>query len=198
MVRLPILFLFLTKVFLAGAQITSLSNVEKNDLINPAWITIAESQYGQKEIAGVEHNLAIISYHSSTSGDFKSDEIPWCSSFVNWVLKEAGIKGTDDALAKSWVNWGTPIQLEEPVYGSIGVFRKIIGGVGRYHVGFVVGRTFEGKIVLLGGNQSNMVRLSAFAQTDFVYFGYPNGFSTSTNMPVIDIKKKSESLTKKE
>jgi len=35
-----------------------------------------------------------------------ADETAWCSSFVNWVLRQAGIRGTNSAAAASWTSWG--------------------------------------------------------------------------------------------
>ena len=58
------------------------------------WMAIAWAEIGQAEIktAG-KHNPRIIEYHASTFGKYKNDEEAWCSSFVNWVIRKAGIKG---------------------------------------------------------------------------------------------------------
>jgi hypothetical protein len=53
------------------------------------WMRIAEKELGIKERPKSAHEPRIIEYHSTT-GRFKDDETPWCSSFVNWVLAKLG------------------------------------------------------------------------------------------------------------
>ena len=64
------------------------------------------------------HNKRVIEYHSTT-GKAPNDETAWCSSFVNWSLKQVGIKGTNSAQAISWqiMHWG--VALSTPVYGAV-------------------------------------------------------------------------------
>lgn len=95
-----------------------------------SWIKIAMAELGVLEIKGAEHNPLIIEYHSTT-GQFQDDETPWCSSFVNWVITQAGLKGTNSAKAASWKDWGQ--KLNKPAYGCIGVQ---IRADGTGHVGF--------------------------------------------------------------
>ena len=77
------------------------------------------------------------------------DETPWCSAFVNWCVKQAGLVGTKSALARSWLNWGEP--LSTPRRGCIAVFeRERIFG----HVGFYLEET-DTQIKVLGGNQQD-------------------------------------------
>ncbi|KKK66354.1 hypothetical protein LCGC14_2964930, partial [marine sediment metagenome] len=41
------------------------------------------------------------------------DETPWCSSFVNFCVCEAGynpIKETGSARARSWLSWGVGVR----------------------------------------------------------------------------------------
>lgn len=70
-----------------------------------------------------------------------------------------------------------------PAYRSIAV---IDHGKGLGHVAFVAGRTPTGSIVLLGGNQSNMVRFSSFSRTSIKRFVYPIGQTPSYNLPIIN------------
>ena len=88
---------------------------------------------------------------------------PWgtmCASWkrkANWVHKQAGISGTGSALAMSYKNWGKDVG--KPAYGSIAVFSY---GGGKGHVGFVVGKQGD-NILVLGGNQSDSVKVSSFS-----------------------------------
>ena len=72
------------------------------------WMLHAESEAELRvtESAGESDNPRILEYHKSTTVKDLRDEVPWCSSFVNWCLKEAGIQGTDSAGAASWTSWG--------------------------------------------------------------------------------------------
>lgn len=133
----------------------------------PDWIATAESQIGVSEYKEKgKHNPAIIGYHATT-GKFKDDETPWCASFVNWVM---GSKGNGSASALSFKNWGKKVA--KPAYGAVGV---IDWGGGKGHVGFVVGKQ-NGKILLLGGNQGDSVKVSSFAESLFVAFRMPSDY----------------------
>jgi len=144
------------------------------------WMGFAESQLGQREM-NPGNNSAIIGYHATTGG-FKNDETAWCSSFVNWSMTQADIKGTNSARALSWSGWGQ--KLSKPAYGSIAVINY---GGGKGHVGFVAGTNSAGRIILLGGNQSDMVKYSAFPATNISSFVYPSGYIPSYILPVLNI-----------
>jgi uncharacterized protein (TIGR02594 family) len=96
-----------------------------------------------------------------------SDEQPWASAFLNSTMGEAGKPGPGSASALSWLNWGVP--LTEPLYGSIAVLDY---GGGQGHVGLVVG-TYDGMIVLLGGDQDNSVNKTAFAPEEIKAYRWP-------------------------
>jgi len=64
-------------------------------------LEIARAEIGTKEMQGKTANPRILEYHQTTKLKALSDEVAWCSAFVNWVLKQAGIEGTDSSLARS-------------------------------------------------------------------------------------------------
>ena len=118
------------------------------------WMKVAKAELGTKEIVGPEHNSRVIEYHATTTLKAKTDEVPWCSSFVNWVLTQAGYKTTKSAAARSWIRYGTKSRLQ---YGAIVVTSRGDNPVAG-HVGFCT--NFDGKhCFLLGGNQSNSVSI---------------------------------------
>lgn len=135
----------------------------------PPWMSIAQGEVGTKEIVGAKHNPKVIEYHSTT-GKFKDDETPWCSSFVNWVMKKAGKPITGNAMAMSWAKYGK--KLDKPALGSIVVFSY---GGGKGHVGFVVGKQGS-KLQVLGGNQSNMVKVSSFGTSQVAAYVVPGDY----------------------
>jgi uncharacterized protein (TIGR02594 family) len=135
----------------------------------PRWITIAEGEVGTSEIVGSQHNPRVVEYHSTTGG-WGNDEVAWCSSFVNWVMKKAGHKPTGSAQAISWSRWGK--KLDRPAYGAIAVFSY---GGGKGHVGFIVGKKGD-KLLILGGNQSNTVKVSSFGKSQIIAYVVPTGY----------------------
>jgi uncharacterized protein (TIGR02594 family) len=140
-----------------------------------AWMAVAEAELGTAEVAGTARNQRIIAYHSATSLEAKSDEVPWCSSFVNWVMRQAGYASTNSALAKSWLGWGVACG---PRYGPVTVIKKrgassdaATGSSTGFHVGFLTEAT-QGRVRLLGGNQGDMVKLSNFYLTGYEVRGH--------------------------
>jgi uncharacterized protein (TIGR02594 family) len=119
------------------------------------WMAIAEGEKGVSEVPGMGNNPRVVEYLGATSGlgsaTQSRDETPWCSAFVNWCLAQAGIPGTKSAIARSWLDWGQPI--ETPRLGCIVFFSRDV----KYgHVGFYLGETGT-EIKVLGGNQQNAV-----------------------------------------
>ena len=149
------------------------SNLPINNL--PSWLAIAELEKGIREIPGVMHNKRILQYHATTTLKAQDDETPWCSSFVNWCIIQAGLRGTNDARAISWLKWG--VELASPRIGSILVIRKRISGVDHStgsssgnHVAFYK-RGDNKMVTLLGGNQSDQVKESNFSLKGYEIIG---------------------------
>ena len=124
-------------------------------------LEIATAEVGTKEVKGTGANPRIVQYHSATTLKAGSDEVPWCSAFVNWVLREAGVKGTDRANARSFLTWG---QKCDPEAGCIVVLQR--GDPAHGHVGFYVRHLGEDYIKVLGGNQSDCVKVSNYKKAD--------------------------------
>jgi uncharacterized protein (TIGR02594 family) len=152
-----------------------------NAKIGTPWMDAAKSQLGQTEIGGAKHNPNIIGYHQTTTLNAKNDETAWCSSFVNWCITQSGLTGTNSAWAPDWANWGT--KLNNPAFGSIGIVRFPDNG-GR-HVGFVVGQRSDGRLIMLGGNQSGgRVTEAPFPRSWFTSFTYPQGYDPNYTLPI--------------
>ena len=144
-----------------------------------SWIEIAKSFIGLHEIKGEEDQPEIVEFHRVALGNWVLSQedidstIPWCASFVTYVMKQAGYEPpANPARAKSWRNFGK--QVDEPVYGAIMVKSRKGGG----HVGFVVGveRDFQGNIThlkILGGNQEDQVKVSRYRMSDDFTFHVP-------------------------
>lgn len=139
------------------------------------FLRIAKAEIGVHETPGCSANSRIIEYDATTTLKAQSDEVPWCSAFVNWVCQQAGLKGTQSAAARSWLNWGDEARSIVP--GCIAVLKRgdnsALG-----HVGFVSDKTSL-SILLLGGNQDNSVCEKVFLKTHVISYRVPSGFYDS-------------------
>jgi len=93
--------------------------------------------------------------------------IEWCAAFVNAVLRQTGISGSEDVsrnplLAKSFLNWGT--EVITPKIGDVVIYQR-----GKQpwagHVGFFLGTVVErGRVYyqILSGNQNNQVSVQSY------------------------------------
>ena len=111
----------------------------------PAWLKVALAECGIHERTKLG-SQRIIQYHQATTLHAKSDQVAWCSSFVNWCLQQVGIIGTRSAAAASWANWetglatpklGCIVQLHHGVKG----YTSATGTSSGNHVPFSSGRT---------------------------------------------------------
>lgn len=132
----------------------------------PRWLAIARGEIGVHETPGPESTARIVEYHSTTTLRATSDEVAWCSSFVNWSLKQAGIVGTNSARAASWIEWGDNVPDDADRIGSVVVLynarikdRSLTAS--GYHVTLELARNADG-IYCLGGNQSNSVKATRY------------------------------------
>jgi uncharacterized protein (TIGR02594 family) len=126
-------------------------------------LKIAIAELGQKEITGPGNNPVIVNYASEAGFTWvNDDETPWCSIFVNWVAKKAGLQGSNMTNARSWLFTGLPVDCT-PEPGDIVVFWRDQPDSWKGHVGIFFGFSMDGKrVYCLGGNQGNQVSLSAF------------------------------------
>lgn len=113
-------------------------------------------------IAGTREGQAALTDYLRTGGqNIDPTTRAWCADFVNATLTKAGQKGTDSGMARSFLKWGEAV-VGEPQQGDIAVFSRGDPQGPYGHVGFFHGRTPEGDIQVLGGNQSDAVNISTY------------------------------------
>ena len=131
-------------------------------------LKVALSQYGVKEIIGSTHNKTIVDYAKESGFKWvNDDETPWCSIFINWVAFKACLERTKSAMARSWLDVGVPVTFPET--GDIVVFKRG-NSAWQGHVGIYISEAENSQINVLGGNQSNAVKISTYNTKDLLGF----------------------------
>ena len=139
-------------------------------MTDPAWLQFALSQIGVREIPGAPTAPAITAWLNRLRAWWADDETPWCGVFVAACMQHAGISLASNWMrAKAWLDWG--LMLSGPCVGAVVVFERQGGG----HVGFVVGRDTRGRLLVLGGNQGDSVKVSPFDIGRVVGYRWPEG-----------------------
>lgn len=154
----------------------------------PSWLLKAKLCLGQKEVPGPQSNLWIEKLWLARPGGrwfwehFGRDDskLPWCGAFAAHCFDSVGLPFPQHyQRAAAWGSWG--VALDRPAYGCVIVFARAGGG----HVGFVVGESEKGNLLVLGGNQNDSVRVSEFKRDAVRAFRWPAGvpFPGYTKLP---------------
>jgi uncharacterized protein (TIGR02594 family) len=135
----------------------------------PPWLAWARSKLGIHEIPGAGDNPEIVSWFRFTTlaREFWHDATAWCSVFVNAAFGLSGFKGCGSARAVDWLGWGQG--LETPYPGCVAVFEWADGG---HHVALFLKRE-NGRVQVLGGNQSNAVTITWFPEASVMGYRTP-------------------------
>ncbi|WP_028100565.1 TIGR02594 family protein [Pseudoduganella violaceinigra] len=106
-------------------------------------------------------------YHKKIGGAGKLDDTPWCASFVNFCLKDSNTPYEASQSSQFPVSSKKFVKIDKPVYGALMVMRNYFVDTGKSngsgHVTFVYGKSANGRIAALGGNQGDSIKLSAYA-----------------------------------
>lgn len=128
---------------------------------DPAWLKVAWSYYGQKEIPGSRHNPVIVSFFKDVGhGWVKNDELAWCAAFVGACLAAVNLPHTGSLAARSYLQWGD--RTTSPKRGDLVIFKRG-NSSWQGHVAFYLGQT-KTHIHVLGGNQANAVNVRAYSK----------------------------------
>lgn len=133
---------------------------------------IARSVAGETEIPGPKHNPFISHLHEHSlnltkhrDGSYFADEVPHCSSGINWSCDGGGGKKSNNALAISWIDANPKVEGDWVEVGD--VITKRTGK--QNHVTFCNKRfnrrtatTYEG----YGFNQGNSIKTTVYAVSE--------------------------------
>jgi uncharacterized protein (TIGR02594 family) len=142
--------------------------------IKPIWITVAEGELGVKERSGPADNPRILEYEASCDLKHAADSIPWCSYFMNWVMRECKMERSNSGAARSWLAFG--VQLPGFKKYSIVVLKRG-KSLWQGHVAFAI-RDDGDTILCLGGNMSDEVRYSSYPKKDVLGYRWPRLIKT--------------------
>ncbi|MBY3328787.1 CHAP domain-containing protein [Rhizobium laguerreae] len=140
-----------------------------NKAASKAWMDIAQAELkawsDQNLKESSEPGLGFVrKYLDAASKDLPGNSA-WCGAFVAWCLTQAGLADTvvkGPAWAANWVNWGDlDLRQRDPAgipFGAVVVLAPADNTDSSGHVAFFTQPMPLGKIELLGGNQSNLVK----------------------------------------
>lgn len=116
---------------------------------------LAKAEIGTVEWTNGNNPKVLAYFRDAGHPEVPNDETAWCAAFVGAMLHRAGIPNTGSLLARSYLEWGEPVDRADAREGDIVIFSR---GSSSWqgHVGFFV-RDAGSLITVLGGNQSNAV-----------------------------------------
>lgn len=125
-----------------------------------------------KERPGADHDPFILWCHEATTLRATTDEVAWCSSFVNRCAWHLRLPRSRSAAARSWLDVGVSVELLDARPGwDIVVFKR--GPAPAGHVAIFAGLDAEDERVIdatrvrvVGGNQGNAVSVASFPRAD--------------------------------
>jgi uncharacterized protein (TIGR02594 family) len=121
----------------------------------------ALKMYGVTEVPGANDNPKVIALFDELGfdGSKLKDETSWCAAFANAILKRADMPYQNTLNARSFLKIGK--QVFTPQLGDVVVLWRESRKSWKGHVGFFIRET-ENYIYILGGNQNNRVKISAY------------------------------------
>jgi uncharacterized protein (TIGR02594 family) len=123
---------------------------------------LAQRYIGIREIAEKGKDHPLIQWWLSLCGFSLEtpDEVPWCSAFINGLAWELRLPRSKSAAARSWLTVGVPVLVRDAQLGDVVVLSRGTNPT-QGHVGLFAGWA-GGQLQLLGGNQSDGVRIESF------------------------------------
>ena len=131
---------------------------------------IAQRFAGIEEIEGKVNNPQIMAMLKLDAQWPEDDEVPWCSAFMNYVCWLCRLPRSKSLRARSWLQVGRSVPLTEAFVGDVIVLNRLGGPMDPEiinapgHAGFYAGLGDDHSVIeVLGGNQSNTVKVSRYA-----------------------------------
>ncbi|MDP7150213.1 MAG: TIGR02594 family protein [Paracoccaceae bacterium] len=154
---------------------------------------IAQSYIGTTEGLGPEDNPAIMDMYASVGHDWvEHDSVAWCAAFVGHCLEKAGLSSTRRLNARSYLQWGIPVDLADAQTGDIVVFSRS-SKAWQGHVGFFV-KAAGSMIEVLGGNQSDAVNIQRYAKSRLLGVRRAGNVAPAVTLSVREVQARLKAL----
>ena len=154
---------------------------------------IARSYIGTTEGPGPADNPVIMEMYASVGHDWvEHDSVAWCAAFVGHCLERAGIRSTRKLTARSYLDWGVPVEVTDAEPGDIGVIPR---GSSSWqgHVFFI--DRIEGPWVWgLGGNQNDAVNVKRYPVSKLLGVRRAGNVSLAVAMSVEAVQRRLKDL----
>lgn len=126
-----------------------------------------------------DQKAALTDYLSTGGTNLDPATLAWCAAFVNSTLKQSGMEGTGSNMARSFLDWGQPV--DQPQKGDVAVFSRGDPNGPYGHVGFFEGYNADGTIRVLGGNQGDAVSVANYSPNSLLGFRRGQGQGAPSN-----------------
>lgn len=154
---------------------------------------IARGYIGTTEGPGPANNPTVMEMYVSVGHDWvEHDSVAWCAAFVGHCLEKAGIRSTRKLTARSYLDWGVPVEIADAQPGDIGVIPR---GSSSWqgHVFFI--DRIEGAWVWgLGGNQSDAVNVKRYPVSKLLGVRRAGNVVASATMSVKTVQRRLKDL----
>ena len=154
---------------------------------------IARSYIGTTEGPGPADNPVIMEMYASVGHDWvEHDTVAWCAAFVGHCLEKSGIRSSRKLTARSYLDWGVPVEIADAQPGDIGIIPR-----GRSswqgHV-FFIDRIKGAWVWGLGGNQSDAVNIKRYPVSKLLGVRRAGSETTSVTITVRDVQRQLKAL----
>lgn len=133
------------------------------------------------------HNPKVLDYFRDSGNAWvKDDETAWCAAFVGAILERSGIKSTRKLNARSYLDWGEPVGLNDARPGDVAVFWRDTPTSWMGHVSFFV-RDNGVTLDVLGGNQADQVNVSKYPKSQLLGIRRPRNVTAPPAPPAVEV-----------
>ncbi|CUH60225.1 C40 family peptidase [Thalassobacter stenotrophicus] len=156
---------------------------------------IAQSYIGTTEGPDAANNPTILGMYATVGHDWvEHDAVAWCAAFVGHCIEQAGLRSTRKLNARSYLDWGVPVELSEAQEGDIVVFSRGDPSGWQGHVAFFVRPVGDASIAVLGGNQGDAVNVKRYATSRLLGIRRAGNVAPSATMSVYGVQTRLRAL----
>lgn len=127
---------------------------------------LAQKEIGTVEWANGDNPKVVAYFKDSGNAGVTDDATAWCAAFVGAMLARSGVKGTGKLNARSYLEWGQPVERKDAKPGDVVIFKRG-NSSWQGHVAFFV-KDKGALIEVLGGNQSDAVNVKGYQSSQLL------------------------------